>query len=39
MLISLVGFALIYTVLAVVDVYLLSKFGVKDVYELEVKEV
>lgn len=30
-LISLIGFALIYTVLAVVDVYLLAKFGVKDV--------
>ena len=30
-LISLVGFALIYTILAVVDVYLLAKFGVRNV--------
>ncbi len=29
--ISVIGFALIYTVLAVVDVYLLAKFGVNDV--------
>ncbi len=46
-LISVVGFALIYTALAVVDVYLLAKFGVKevgktkqhDVYDLDVKGV
>jgi cytochrome d ubiquinol oxidase subunit I len=41
-LISLIGFALVYTVLAVVDVYLLAKYGVKDVAvseELAVKEV
>lgn len=30
-LISLIGFALVYTVLAVADVYLLAKFGVKEV--------
>ena len=41
-LISLIGFAAVYTVLAVVDVYLLAKFGVKDVAisdEAAVKEV
>ena len=41
-LISLIGFALVYTVLAVVDVFLMAKFGVKDVHkmdELAVKEV
>ncbi len=30
-LISVIGFALVYTILAVVDVYLLAKFGVRDV--------
>ena len=41
-LISLIGFALVYTVLAVVDVYLLAKYGVNDVAhmdELIAKEV
>lgn len=32
-LISLVGFALIYTILAIVDVYLLGKYGVREVSE------
>ena len=35
-LISLIGFALVYTVLAVVDVYLLAKNGVKDIHDLDV---
>ena len=34
-LISLIGFALVYTVLAVVDVYLLAKYGVKDVHKMD----
>ena len=34
-LISLIGFALVYTVLAVVDVYLLAKNGVKDILDLD----
>ena len=38
-LISLIGFALVYTVLAAVDVYLLAKFGVKDVDDLAFEEV
>ena len=29
-LISLIGFALVYTILAIVDVYLLAKFGVRE---------
>ena len=37
-LISLVGFALIYTILAVVDVYLLAKFGVRNL-EAKTEEV
>lgn len=38
-LISLLGFAAVYTVLAVVDVYLLAKFGVKEVADFETKGV